>query len=259
MSFSEDGKRAITYGAATIDGEPVGNSRQYDERLWNKQLQVWNVATGKEVWHHSALPYSTYSVFVKPDFKTMYVSYGGFDVRDIHSLRVIKHLNISHSSIRLSPDKKLFAVGGSNNVQFMDAKSQTIIRTYWNAGYATQVFWGPDSKTLLVKAWGSKPQAIDVATAKQIRYPRWFYRVRGSDAFAFSASGDFLAKAKGQRIEIWTTPTESDAGRMLNAFATTVDRVNIMQFSPDGKTLAVGGSSKTEVPVQFLTLSQTRK
>jgi len=256
MSISPDSKRMITYGAITRDGEPVGNRRWNG---WNKRLQVWDVKTGKEIWHQSALPFSAWRVFVKPDFKTMYVSNGGFDVIDIHSLRVIKHLNIPNSSIRLSPDKKIFAVGGANNVQFMDAKLQEIIRTYWHAGYGTRVFWGPDSKTILMRAGWGKPQAVDVATAKQIHYPRWFYRVRDSDAFAFSSGGNYLAKADGQRIEIWETPTEKDAGKMLNAFVTSIDIVRVLQFSPDGKTLAVGGSSKSEVPVQFIKLSEVRK
>jgi WD40 repeat protein len=268
LRFSPDSKELITAGAITKNEKPL-----------DKRLRVWSVHTGKEIWRLPAEPCSPEGFWLSPlkdavgktllmpDFKTMYTSVWslrGFHKINIHSFHFGRDLKISNGymgSIELSPDRKLLAVGTTCHVFFLDAKTHKILRTYVNGGQATKVFWGPHSKTLLC-TWRpneGKPQAMDVATAKQIHYPRWFYRIRGSDAFAFSPDGNYLAKAKNHTIEIWTTPTKDDAGKKLNTFTTSIDIVRVLQFSPDGKTLAVGGSSKTKVPVQFINLSQVRK
>ena len=139
-------------------------------------------------------------------------------------------------------------------VEFRDAKTYKIMRTFGHGGQGTEVHFGPDSSTVMCK-WGGgmKAQAVDVATGKQIHYPRWFYRVEKSDAYAFSPDGNTLALARGKVVEIWTTPRE-DAGKKLQTFVTRLNRVRVLQFAPDGKTLAVGGESSTTTPLQFFKL-----
>jgi hypothetical protein len=280
IRFSADSNKLITAGiitkATTIDGWT-----QVLNIATDKRLRVWDVATGKEICRLPAkpkfLPFSgvnaswelwsmkdaTGNTLIMPDFKTMYTSGdGGYNIFGIHSFHIVGHLNIDHnrSSIKLSPNGKLLAVGATRNAYVFDVKTHKMLRDFGNEGQGTQVFWGPHSKTLLC-TWGGwyGPQAFDLETNKQIYYPRWVYRVWGSDAFAFSPDGSYLAKATGSTIEIWETPTAASAGKKLNTFATSIDIVRVLQFSPDGKTLAVGGSSKTQVPVQFLRLSQVRK
>jgi len=268
LRFSPNSKELITAGATTKDEKPL-----------DKRLRVWNVHTGKEIWRLPAEPCSPEGFWLSalkaavgktllmPDFKTMCTTVWnlpGFHKINIHSFHFEKDIKIPNGymgSIKLSPDRKLLAVGTTCHVFILDAKTHKILRTYENGGQSTKVFWGPHSKTLLCiwNANDGKPQAVEAATAKQIHYPRWVYRVLGSDAFAFSPEGNFLAKAKDHTVEIWETPTATSAGKKLNTFTTKIDLVRVMQFSPDGKTLAVGGSSKTEVPVQFITVAHIRK
>jgi|GEM_PF-4443628 len=268
MRFSPDGKKLITVGPITKGDDELFPT------ITDKRLRVWDVASGKEIWRLPAQPYSPTTMenfwarnkdIVMPDFKTMYTSQWnkyGFTNIDIHSFRRGKKFEVdTHaiSHITLSPNGEFLAVGTTGVVHIVDAKTLQTLRSYGHGGQGAEVFWGPHAKTLIMEASGGRPQAIDVATAKQIHYPRWFYRVRGSDAFAFSSDGNYLAKANGHTVEIWETPTATSAGAKLNTFTTKIDLVRVLQFSPDGKTLAVGGSSKTEVPVQFIKLSQVRK
>jgi len=252
MRFSSDSKKMITAGAITREGRGI-----------DKKLRVWDVREARDIWRLPTAPAVPEYTEIMPDFKTIFTwGNDGYNQIDIHSFHFgdkIEVRNGNKTYIGLSPNEKLFAVGATRHVYFIDAKTLKTIRVYEHGGQGTNVFWGPQSKTLVMEAWGGKPQAIDVATAKQIHYPRWFYRVRGSDAFAFSPDGNFIAKAKDHTVEIWETPTATSAGKKLNTFTTKIDLVRVMQFSPDGKTLAVGGSSKTETPVQFITLSQMRK
>jgi hypothetical protein len=99
----------------------------------------------------------------------------------------------------------VLAIGAARSVEFRDARTYQLLRTYGHGAYNTRVEFGPDSNTVMCFFNGSRPQAIEVATAKQVRYPRWFYRVRDADAFAFSPDGSRLAIAKGRNIEVWTT------------------------------------------------------
>lgn len=278
MRFSSDNKKLITTGIITKTEKSGYPNQPLVSVTDDKRLRVWNVATGKEFgrlptkpkieyypspWDWWSLKYAVGTTLIMPDFKTMYTpGDGGYNIFDIHSFRIVGSLRAEHnrSSIQLSPNGKLLAVGATRNAYIFDVKTHKMLHDFGNEGQGTKVFWGPHSKTLLC-SWGGwyGPQAFDLETNKQIHYPRWVYRVWGSDAFAFSPDGNFLAKAKDHTVEIWETPTATSAGKKLNTFTTKIDLVRVMQFSPDGKTLAVGGSSKTEVPVQFLTLSQTRK
>ncbi|MEO6907453.1 MAG: hypothetical protein ABI210_06145, partial [Abditibacteriaceae bacterium] len=214
-------------------------------------------------WNLWSLKDAVGTTLLMPDFQTMYTpGDGGYNQIDIHSAHIVGHLDADHnrSSIKLSPNGKLLAIGATGNAYIVDVKTHKMLQDFGNEGQGTKVFWGPHSKTLLC-SWGGwyGPQAFDLATGKQIHYPRWVYRVWGSDAFVFSLTGNYLATATGHTVEIWETPTETSAGKKLNTFTTSIDIVSVLQFSPDGKTLAVGGSSKTKVPVQFFTLSQVRK
>lgn len=280
MRFSPDNKELITTGAITKTTKSGYPDQPLVSVTDDKRLRMWNVATGKEIgklptkpkisFFRPGMPWNLWSLkdavgttLLMPDFKTMYTpGDGGYNIFDIHSFRVVGHLTAWHnrSSIKLSPNGKLLAVGATRNAYVFDVETHKMLRDFGNEGQGTQVFWGPHSKTLLCM-WGGwyGPQAFDLETNKQIHYPRWVYRVWGSDAFAFSPNGNYLAKATGSTIEIWETPTAASAGKKLNTFATSLDIVRVLQFSPDGKTLAVGGSSKTQVPVQFLRLSQVRK
>ena len=261
LRFSRDGRRLISAGAIiNKKGEPV-----------DKRLRVWDVRSGREIHRLPAQPILAWSAvtwepkvgrtLLLPDFKTMLTTWGAWEVKPvaIHSFHFHPYIDVSNgliTSLALSPDEKILAIGVTRAVEFRDARTYRLLHTYQHGGQGTMVQFGPDSRTLAC-SWvysGSKPQTLDVATARQIPHPYWFYRVRDADAFAFSHDGRHLAKAKGQIIEIWGTPTPKGIDRKLGTLSTSLLSVNTLQFSPDGSTLAVGGISRAMRPVEFFRL-----
>ena len=265
IRFSRDGKELISAGAIT--------GSKYE--TIDKRLRVWNVKSGLEVWRLPAEPISPdrYSLAGKewigntllmPDFDLMLTTWGSYEVKivHIHSFHFEEPLEINTgviTALELSPDEKIVAIGTRDFVQFRDAKTLRLLRTYASATGGDKIHFGPNSQTILV---GYKDE-INVQSAYWMGEPVWLPRVQDADAYAFSPDGKRLARAKGQTIEIWTTATRDpnyvkpdDMGRKLKTLKTVLPVVWRLQFSPDGKTLAVGGLSKSLVPVEFLAMPQ---
>ena len=266
LRFSPDNQRLISAGAVSESGvmRDVLN-RYYFYEHGDKRLRVWNVQSGQQVWRLPSSPISSNwgsnggSVLLMPDFKTMLTTWGAWEVKpvEIHSFHFDKYIQVNNGnigSLALSPDGKILVIGMTCAVEFRDVPTFKVIRTYRHNGQGTNLQFGPDSSTVIA-SWGSgrSNQAVNVATAKQIRYPRWFYRVRNSDAYAFAPDGNTLAMARDKNIEIWTTPRDY-AGKKLRTFTTRLSKVSVLQFSPNGKILAAVGESSTTTPVPFFKL-----
>jgi WD40 repeat protein len=188
-------------------------------------------------------------------------------VVDIHSFRLLPKIKVNSGSIGtfdLSPDGKLLAIGMTRAVELRNAqkwktRGWKLLSQYSHGGQCTNVQFGPRGQTLLC-TWGGwtamRPHCLNVTTMKQIAWPRWVYRVQGSEAWAFTTDGKHMVRASAGRIEVWTTPTTTGAGKMLQSFPSKLKRVTCLAFSPNGKTLVAGGLSSDHAPVEFFDLHQ---
>jgi WD40 repeat protein len=229
----------------------------------DNRVRVYDVRSGRQQWVASTRPISQGPVLLFPDSKTLLTSWGAWEVKpvDIHTYRIGKIIKVSNGSITslaLSPAKKLLAIGATACIEIRDAKTYALLRTYNHGGQGTRVQFGPDSNTIFA-TWGtSRPQCISTQKARQVPWPRWAYRVRDADAWTFSPDGKRIALAKGQKIEIWSSPIKTSGDERLQTHATALLKVRDLAFSPDSKTLAVGGASGGKVPVQFIKVSGGR-
>ena len=265
MRFSHDGQRLVSAGFITDKkDQPI-----------DKRLRVWDVKSGREIHRLPAKSISPNrfnyggdergsNTLIMPNFDLMLTTWGSYDVKtvQIHSARFGETLAIRSgviTDLELSPDEKTVAIATRDFVQFRDARTLKLLRTYASATGANEIHFGPDSSTILVDSL----DGVDVQGAYWIGEPVWLPRIKNADAYAFSPDGKRVARTKGQTIEIWTTPTRDpnyvkpdDMGHKLKTLKTVLPVVWRLQFSPDGKTLAAGGLSKTLTPVEFFALSK---
>jgi len=257
LRFSRDGKKLLV---AKNDYRELTSTNALSGRA-DSRLRVYDPLSGKMTWTLPARATATGPILLMPNFKIMVNAFGGYKIWriDVHSGQRREFFPVncgSISSLTLSPDEKLMAIGMTRGVEIRDARTRKLLRDYSHGGQRTRVRYGPRGKTILC-TWPKgvgRPQCFSVKTIKQIRWPRWVYRVQNADAWVFSSDGNQLALARGKRVEIWKTPGENDGGKRLRTFHALLERTDHLAFSPDGRTLAAGGLSRDQTPVQFFAL-----
>ena len=96
----------------------------------------------------------------------------------------------------------------------------------------TAYAFSPDSELFASGAQDSTIILWEAKTGKRLAYLMG-YTKKSIGAFAFSADGNTLASASGNKILLWDVNTR----KQLNNFDAVKD-INALAFSPDGKTLA---------------------
>lgn len=261
VKFSRDGQRALAQWSLVEGTLERYSSREFLYNFKHKsksaQAVVWDLKSAR------AIDQSSVGIVRLKKWGPWQTDPIKVDVKSPHFQKYSGEYFDKIDTWDFSLDGKLLAFSRPCMVDVWDSKCKRRLSAYRHMGYWGTVRFGPDSKTVACFFLnGSKPHVINARTGKAIRYPRWVYRVlnkRGAEyipsVFAFTRDGKLIAKTREdeQTVEIWTTPVK-DAGRKLRTVRTPLLRVESLQFSPDGQTLAISGVSSTDKPVQFVSV-----
>ncbi len=107
-------------------------------------------------------------------------------------------------------------------------------------GYVTSVSYSPDGQLLATTGTDETIRLWEYSTGKELRRLELRGRARPSQV-AFSPDGTMLAVGGGTQIRIWEVAT----GKELLA-KDHLHPIHCVAFSPDSKTLASGGTDRTD-------------
>ena len=257
IRFSPDNKYLLIAGSTgngTFERATNGEyTLDYKER--DKRVRLWNVGQQREAERLPAKPifggWNGSPMLLMPDFKTLITSWGANDIKaiDIRKRRpdkVIPVYNGCIASMDVSPDGKILALGMTREVQFRDTRTYQLLKTYEHGGQATMVSFGTNSRIVRCSWPGMKSDFVDAKTGKRVPTPTSTH----SFEVTASRSGNYwINGATLNTVELWGRVAGQN--RKLRTLQSTLVEITLIQFSPDEKTLVVGGLSATENPVQF--------
>jgi WD40 repeat protein len=265
--------------AFTADGKMLASGGHGLQRgMFCGEVKLWDVTTGKERTILKGHSKWVNSVAFSPDNKTLA---SGSDDHEVKlwdaatgkEIRTLKGHTSSVSAVAFTPDGKILVSSGSGlylgkgksilgEVKLWDVNTGREKRTLKaHSHFVTAVAVSGDGKTM---AAGDRDRVTvwDVATGKELR------TLRGPTVITsvlFSADGKMLAaggddgKSVGQavsiepRIKFWDVAT----GKVRSTWE--VEGSKCVTFSPDGKTLASGGSLDGAVALRDVPAAQRAK
>jgi WD40 repeat protein len=151
---------------------------------------------------------------------------------------------------RFSPDGHRVLAGNSSALLVLDADTgRPLFSPLQPAGRIYDARWSPDGKLVLAAASSAGVVAWDAVTGKVARTYRGTNAVT---ALALSRDGLRLATAQDDRtVQLWETLT----GKRINSSISTPGPVHQLEFSPDGKRLALATGNATEGLVEVFDIA----
>jgi WD40 repeat protein/serine/threonine protein kinase len=144
-----------------------------------------------------------------------------------------------------SPDGRWLATAGDDaTIRLWEVDTGRLVRAL--VGHASgirAVAWSPDGKTLASASLDQTVRLWDAASGRPLRILRGHPREGLSFALAWSPDSKTLASAHGHagELRLW----DAASGKTLHTLQGHTVDIHGLAYSPDGKTLASGGSDKT--------------
>jgi WD40 repeat protein len=147
--------------------------------------------------------------------------------------------------IAYSPDGKLLALAGHEEVRLVDAATKQQLATLpGHAGAVRAVAFSPDGK--LLAAAGGFPARAGEVRIWDVEHRKLLHTIHGhSDCIygvAFSPDSQTVATASYDKlVKLWDIATEKE----IRNFKDHIDAVYAVAFTPDGKRLVSGAADRT--------------
>jgi WD40 repeat protein len=149
------------------------------------------------------------------------------------------------ASVKFSPDGKLLAVGGYQEVRLMDpASGKSLASLSGHADYVRSLAFSPDGKMLA--AAGGPPQRGGEIKIWDVSSHQLLKTLLGHKdciySVAWSSDGKVLASGSYDKmVKLWDAAT----GREVKNLQDHIDAVFAVAFSPDGQHLASGSQDRS--------------
>ena len=236
------GSAAVVSTAFTPDGKMLAIG------LFSGTVQLRNVATGQQSRSFPG-PDAIDSLALSPDSQMLVT--GGLTARlwDLATGRQIRAFSAGSDvvgSVAFSPDGKILATGDADGTARLwnPDTGRQIGSSFTGVGAVESVAFSPDGKTLAI---GGNDGTVlwNLGTGRQVSS---FTSLGAVESVAFSPDGKTLATGDNDgTARVWDLAADRQIGRFA---ASQVGRSSVdeevlggsVAFSPDGKTLAIGGT-----------------
>jgi WD40 repeat protein len=238
VAFAPDGKTLATSGVTP-----------------QATIHLWNAETGKELRSLTGHPLpGVHSLAFSPDGKTLFSA--GYDqtirqwetasgeARGVVLTGGRNQQNLI-TALAYSPDASMVAAAGSQTITLVDAGSGQEIRHWPSAGNMTGLAFSPNGKALA--SWTFNIPVIylwDPATGKELRQIQT--QVLRTQSVTFSPDAKMLAACDPAQVILWETETGNEVGKLAALSTSSIHsyQTRRLDFSPDGKTLALLGNGR---------------